>query len=553
MLPDEDNKLTISRNSNLISDHIDDAINSKEFIYSNILIQNEINYIQPVEDNYQNRGKVSFDNLDDCNDIETINSPACAEQKIDSEPIIILIANNISNEQLNTVNRNIIVTHWNRFLDKYHNKTYLNNTIFTEIVIDLKKVISICRAGAASSVCLKISIKNYMLQRFSSFLADAKNYWITIDKKQYLLSVVIKKYSGEYSYSNFTFNPSGIVESDELNLFTGYDIKADASNILICQPILDHILHIWANDDSELYEYILDWLASVICGNKNGTVLVLYSKLQGAGKNCITDFISRKVIGEKYSAEAEDIDQLVSKFNMQFANKLLVIVGEASNIDSNYHKIFNRMKNLITNERATIESKGVNPVILPDYRNFIITTNNECPVKIEMNDRRYTLIKINESRAGDTNYFTNLSKYLKGEYANKAASGFLHILMTRKITNDVTWAKMTQWKKDLISSHSHVEIVNMINLTKQINQDNHIDAFIEQTTYIEIRQRIDQINQDYYQFCQNNNIKGVSLVALMIQLRKRKFVVGERTFEKHRNNGRLDKTSFCNIADIYLK
>jgi len=58
------------------------------------------------------------------------------------------------------------------------------------------------------------------------------------------------------------------------------------------QTMLDHILHAWADDDVNVYNYIVSWFAHKIQHpeRKIGVVIVVKSITQGAGKGRVFEF-----------------------------------------------------------------------------------------------------------------------------------------------------------------------------------------------------------------------------------------------------------------------
>ncbi|KAA6354026.1 MAG: hypothetical protein EZS28_050447, partial [Streblomastix strix] len=63
-------------------------------------------------------------------------------------------------------------------------------------------------------------------------------------------------------------------------------------------PQLDHIKQVIANDDNAVYEYILNWFASIVQHPEIQTrVAILLRGGQGCGKNSFTDLLSEVLSG----------------------------------------------------------------------------------------------------------------------------------------------------------------------------------------------------------------------------------------------------------------
>lgn len=420
-------------------------------------------------------------------------------------------------------------------LTKYHNAVFPTYDHVNMLIDALKQTIFIKWSGSSSAVLVKLSDTEYELQKLCAFTAAMRTAIVTINNQKISLNTIIQNNMQKLSYRNFVFAPCRNVSHDLFNLFIGFAAKPIPNQELI-QPILDHILNVWCSSNDKLYNYVLDWLASVLNGNKNGTAIVLYSEKQGAGKNIITDFIRDKIIGTAYSTETNDIEQLVSKFNNKFANKILTVVNEANNVEGDYHKTFDKLKDLITNSRITVERKGVDSIDMDDYNNYLVTTNNKSPIKISEHDRRYTLIKLNESKTGDREYFNNLHKYTTGEHSQAAASAFLHFLQNREITADIKKPIQTEWKEDLTKLHRYSD---------------PIEEYIAQTTFTESKQYTDTIYDHFRVYCDGNGVKQVSKIALFKKLAMLK-VCGETQREHKWIDGKTVSSQYVVIDDKYV-
>ena len=422
---------------------------------------------------------------------------------------------------------------------EYNSKSFDDLTIITKIKNALKQVVMFKLSGATSTVLLKVDTNEYELQKFSAFISSVSHQYININNKKYDFGYIFHKYPNEFSSKNIVFRPAKTLSADYINLFTGFATQPANGNINVIEPILDHIMKVWANNNIEIYNYILDWFANIIAGEKNGTAIIVYSKKHGAGKNVITDFIKDKVIGKTYSTQCNDLDQLTSKFNNKFANKILTIINEANNIEGggvSYHKTFDKMKDLITATNITVERKGIDSFEVDDYNNYIITTNNEYPVKVEEYDRRYTFLKVNEEFVGDKEYFDNLHKYTVGEQSAAAASAFLYFLQTRQITNDVRRPLMTDWKRTLINLFKPQDLVK---------------DFISQTTYTEKLQLSGRIYMDYTDYCNRNGIKALSNISLLRKLKLENFI-GDSIKRSRREGDKIIREVYYEINDDYI-
>lgn len=420
-------------------------------------------------------------------------------------------------------------------LTKYHNKRF-TKMVNSQIISDMKNVFFVKASAASSLILVRVDTYEYDLQRLNAFIAAIKIHFIWISKKRMTFGEIIETYINDFRCRGFVFRPNNTIDTRMINLFNGFAAIGLDENINMCQPILDHLLKVWANNDQKVYDYILDWLAAVIQGNKTGTVLVLYSEKQGAGKNRITDHLIRKVIGQAYACETNDIEQIAAKFNGRFSNKILTVINEAHNIEGNYHKLFDKLKDLITSKTITIEKKGIDSIEVDDFQNFIITTNNKYPVKVEQTDRRYSFIKINETYARDKEYFINLSKYVDGEYSDKCASGLLYLLLNRKITNNYREPLHTNWKDEILDMHKPID---------------PILSFIESIQYEVNEISEDVIYNDYVQHCNKQLIRPGPKDQFIKKLIVIGFIINLKRTSRRENGQKINYNKVV-IAAVYI-
>ena len=75
-------------------------------------------------------------------------------------------------------------------------------------------------------------------------------------------------------------------------------------------------------------------------------------------------------------------------------------------------------------------------------------TNNEWPVKVETNDRRYFCLQTDDKFVGNTEYFKNLYKH----FTDEVAEHFFHYLAEYDLSK---WNKhqipMTKFRRELMS------------------------------------------------------------------------------------------------------
>jgi hypothetical protein len=173
--------------------------------------------------------------------------------------------------------------------------------------------------------------------------------------------------------------------------------------------ILKHQLILCGNDKEAAthFEYFIaqmiqfPWIKS-ICptfigkqGGGKGTEMCLLTKMLGPSKVLESSDPSRDVWGT---------------FNGLMANTFLVNLNELSKKDTLESE--GKIKTLVTDATLLINNKGVNSYPITSYHRFIITSNNEDPIKTTHDDRRNFIMRSSDELIGNTEYFKHMYELL---------------------------------------------------------------------------------------------------------------------------------------------
>lgn len=175
------------------------------------------------------------------------------------------------------------------------------------------------------------------------------------------------------------------------NTFTGFKYDNDKPiNYDKINPFINLISEL-LNNEQESIKAFLDW-----CGwirqrpnIKTNKAIVLYSEVQGVGKNTILQLLTSVFTG--YTSKVERIEELTAKFNSHLASQLFIYGDE---IQAKAREIREELKNMITRDEMKVEPKGLNSYIMKDYSNYIFTTNNRDAFFIEATDRRFYMFDL---------------------------------------------------------------------------------------------------------------------------------------------------------------
>ena len=172
----------------------------------------------------------------------------------------------------------------------------------------------------------------------------------------------------------------------------------------------------WVNDVFEMmknnlctnnerdFEYMKNWFIRKALMIRNETAVVLQTSTQGVGKTTFSELINH-MFGENSNLVeiSHHCTWLKEKFNTQLKGKVLMSIEELPRLNTtDWHDASEKLKDFITNGKATLESKGVDAKGgSPLFVDFVITSNG-FHVPLEGNDRRYFVPTVYEGIIEDT-------------------------------------------------------------------------------------------------------------------------------------------------------
>jgi phage/plasmid-associated DNA primase len=269
------------------------------------------------------------------------------------------------------------------------------------------------------------------------------------------------------------------------SFFRGYEFKElPEYDIDIIQPFLNFVEEIICDSNKDLYEYFINWFASIIkipdC--KLETAIQLIGE-HGIGKNFLTNVLC-KLLGRYAEENICDIEHVTGTFNDIIENKKLIVLNEISSVEDKYRNN-NKLKSMTTEKTITINKKYVPIRKILNVSNFILASNHYICLVIEEGDRRFVVILVSDKRQQDTEYFEKLAKMLTPEF-------YSHLL--------------TFFKKRDISNFNHRKIPmtaakqNMIDASKSSYQ-----LFVESCYNKIVDITGPELFKKYLNYCSANN------------------------------------------------
>lgn len=246
-------------------------------------------------------------------------------------------------------------------------------------------------------------------------------------------------------YGKIVFKPgvdrSLLEKHGEYNTFRGYAVSPRPGD---CSLFKEHIKNIICSGNQKFFEYIWQWMASIVQHTKPGkirTAIVLMGD-QGTGKNQFAEIFG-SIFGQHF-IQISSLHELTSNFNAQFENALLIHAAEA--LWGGNKQEVGKVKALITDAKITIERKGKDSYSVDNYINIIFTSNEDWPVALDKDDRRYFVLRVSSDQQNNTDYFGALLNQMD----NGGREALLYELQQVDLKNfNITKIPLTQEKFDL--------------------------------------------------------------------------------------------------------
>ncbi|CAJ0642953.1 926_t:CDS:2 [Entrophospora sp. SA101] len=188
--------------------------------------------------------------------------------------------------------------------------------------------------------------------------------------------------------------------------------------------------------------------------------------------------------------------KILGKFNSLIQGKKLVVMNETGMASGEWHKFNEHLKALITEPKVSIERKGLEPIHLKDYSAFMVTSNQDAPLKIDARDARIVCFDVSARCRGNIPYFKRLAKILEHP---DAPGVVMRYLLNRDLSNwDPQDIPSTKMKTDTMMK----QLSNPIRFVIQ-----HISSWSEN----QIEKPIcGNLYQNYITWCESNGEGRIS-------------------------------------------
>lgn len=239
------------------------------------------------------------------------------------------------------------------------------------------------------------------------------------------------------------FDPTESDPAIKCNLFGGWPTEPKRGS---CVKLLELLEYQCTNELSgrDVYHWMLKWLAYPIQhrGAKMHSSIVMHGP-QGTGKSRFFEAYGQ-IFGPYFQVIGQDA--LEDKFNSDWAEKKLFVIGDEVLARQDMYHVKNRLKGFITAPYIRVNPKGVAAHTEKNQMNIVFLSNERQPLVLENDDRRHCVIWV-PPKLDDT-FFAEVNEEI--EAGGVAA---LHdYLLNLDLGDFKPWTNppMTSAKQDLI-------------------------------------------------------------------------------------------------------
>jgi hypothetical protein len=316
-----------------------------------------------------------------------------------------------------------------------------------------------------------------ILRSRTEFINVYENLRFMLNKKGELIntSFVLEwlKDSSMRTYDKIDFLPMYPNISPKIyNSFKGY--KASKKKLIKTNIeescMYKHIKEVICNNDENLFNYLIKWLANLLQHPyKRANTAFILKGIQGTGKDTVFNWFGNNIIGNEYYLNESSLELVFGRFNSSINNKILIVLNETSGKDT--YERNEKIKMSITREKNIIEYKGMTPYETNNNIAYVFLTNNENPIKVPIDDRRYFCSETSNEYANNNDYFKKLYEEINlGDYDRAFYEYFMSIDI--KDYNFTINRPITKFYEDLREINIPIMVRFFENLIENSNEDN---------------------------------------------------------------------------------
>lgn len=224
-------------------------------------------------------------------------------------------------------------------------------------------------------------------------------------------------------YTGLVFSP-GRDKPGYYNLWRGFSVDPQPGD---CSRFWDLLQHAICAGVPALYDYVRSYCAHLVQRPwERPEVALILRGGQGTGKNTFVDTLGALV--SRHFRQVNSTDQLTGRFNGHMKGVLLLHANEASWGGNKSER--GKLKAMVTDATLPIEMKGHDIIDVDNYLRLIVSSNEDWPVPIDMDDRRFLVLDVSPTYQQNQVFFADLHRQMD----NGGRAALMHDLMAVNLT-----------------------------------------------------------------------------------------------------------------------
>lgn len=266
------------------------------------------------------------------------------------------------------------------------------------------------------------------------FSLDTRSSFRTFHENDFFLSSQGKplnkadfwlKHPQRRTFQRIVFDPSHPGDHQgAFNIFKGFGVDPAPGD---CSLFWQHLRDVICAGDADSYRYVRKWMASVVQKPRLLATALVLRGLQGTGKNRFVEHFGG--LFGPYFLTVNSLMHLAGRFNNHLKYAYLIHANEAT--WSGNRKDAGILKALITDPIILLEGKGQDALQVDNCRHLIVSSNEDHPVPMDLDDRRFFVLNVSAHRKEDHLYFQRLEHQM----SQGGQQALLHELMQEDLSS----------------------------------------------------------------------------------------------------------------------
>jgi hypothetical protein len=274
------------------------------------------------------------------------------------------------------------------------------------------------------------TVRFWSFENFDKLFCHEK---VTVGKQTVGMGRYWREHEQARRFERFLYAPPGSkmlpLKADDFNGWKGFSVEPLAGS---WNKNKEHIRAVICNGNDDVFEWVMDWCADLFQapGRPAMTAIVLLGG-QGAGKGHFVDKMLGGCFDRQHYVHIIDRKAVFGDFNDALSGRVLTFIDEATwGGDKRDAGI---IKGLVTEPTISISRKFLPRVTEENMQHVLLASNEEWPVGIDRDDRRFCVLQVSGKYANNQSYFGPLLEEL--ERGGRAA--MLAELLARPVTRNL--------------------------------------------------------------------------------------------------------------------